>query len=67
MDWVRIAYRVVQRRGFAGADRDRAVWGVDDRSCTNACHGVIGIALVVPTDVVPTTLLLHLSRDARLR
>ena len=62
MDWVRIAYRVVQRRGFVGADRDRAVWGVDDRSCTNACHGVIGIALVVPTDVVPTTLLLRLSR-----
>jgi len=43
MDWVRIAYRVVQRRGFAGADRDRAVWGVDDRSCTNAGHGVSGI------------------------
>jgi len=32
---------VVHRRGSAGADRDRAVWGVDDRSCTNACYGVI--------------------------
>src|SRR6185437_9189689 len=63
-DWLRIAYRGVHRRGFAGADRDRALWGVDDRSCTNACHGVIESRSWRPQMWVPTALLLHLSRDA---
>src|SRR6185312_10157344 len=64
MDWLRIAYRVVHRRGFAGADRDRAVWGVDDRSCTNACHGVIESRLWRPLIWVPTALATSLARCA---
>lgn len=64
MDWIRIAYRGVQRRGSAGVDRDRAVRGVDDRSCTNTCYGVIESRSWRPPVWVPTALATSLARCA---